>query len=108
MKFMICKIISIQQFKCCGLHGYADYERVNAEVPLTCCGLVDTCLPEDYIHKRGCKIAFMHFWDRSTVVIHYFGICVALVEFTALVLACCVASNIRKSKMKKEIYKNSY
>lgn len=81
--------------ECCGKTDYTDY-RYKGFFPASCCKTQD-CRYET-VFKRGCKEAFVKFWDQNADIIKYAGLVIAAIEFAGFVFACCLANNIRNYK----------
>lgn len=82
--------------ECCGRNSYLDYSRFGT-IPPSCCKDPNNCNPATVFH-RGCKKAFVDFWDRNSDIIKYAGLIVAAIEFVGFVFACCLANSIRNYK----------
>ncbi|CAD7015439.1 23 kDa integral membrane protein [Ceratitis capitata] len=78
--------------ECCGKNSYLDYSFQGYYPPSCCKG--SNCSIEN-VYRRGCKQAFVDFWDRNSDVIKYAGLLIAAVEFVGFIFACCLANNIR-------------
>ncbi|XP_011181480.1 23 kDa integral membrane protein [Zeugodacus cucurbitae] len=78
--------------ECCGKNSYIDYSFQGYYPPSCCKG---SHCGTDNVYRRGCKQAFVDFWDRNSDVIKYAGLVVAAIEFVGFIFACCLANNIR-------------
>ncbi|KAM8711875.1 hypothetical protein ACLKA7_012390 [Drosophila subpalustris] len=83
-------------FKCCGKEGFADY---NGNVPASCCGYADrsrTCEQAIYTTRPPCRREFYDFWASNTDLIRWSSLIIALFEFGIFIIACCLASAMKK------------
>ncbi|XP_050322871.1 23 kDa integral membrane protein [Bactrocera neohumeralis] len=78
--------------ECCGKNSYIDYS-FQGYFPPSCCK--DNRCSIENVYRRGCKQAFVDFWDKNSDVIKYAGLVVAAIEFVGFIFACCLANNIR-------------
>ncbi|XP_014102876.2 23 kDa integral membrane protein [Bactrocera oleae] len=78
--------------ECCGKNSYIDYSFQGYYPPSCCKG--NNCNIEN-VYRRGCKQAFVDFWDKNSDIIKYAGLVVAAIEFVGFIFACCLANNIR-------------
>ncbi|XP_016978736.1 23 kDa integral membrane protein [Drosophila rhopaloa] len=86
--------------KCCGRLGYTDYSG-QGRFPPSCCKDTNRCTQET-MYKKGCKAAFVEFWDTYSDVIKYAGLVIAGIEFVGFVFACCLANNIRNYRRRAD------
>ncbi|XP_067634362.1 CD63 antigen-like [Eurosta solidaginis] len=86
-------------FQCCGKNSYKDYDNDSVVIPVSCCGSVDiqTCPASIYETKPGCIKEFVGFWSTNMDIIRYAGLVVAAIELGIFIVACCLASSMRKS-----------
>ncbi|XP_017474774.1 PREDICTED: 23 kDa integral membrane protein [Rhagoletis zephyria] len=78
--------------ECCGKNSYVDYS-FQGYYPPSCCK--DNSCRIENVYRRGCKQAFVDFWDKNSDIIKYAGLVVAAIEFVGFIFACCLANNIR-------------
>ncbi|XP_034950333.1 CD63 antigen-like [Chelonus insularis] len=87
------------ELKCCGVDSADDWNGVLAEdtYPVSCCDGIDPCLKVN-THKDGClKILVKNLHSNSKLLIGI-GIGIAFIEVAGIILACCLASAIKKQK----------
>ncbi|XP_053967320.1 23 kDa integral membrane protein-like [Anastrepha ludens] len=78
--------------ECCGKNSYVDYS-FQGYYPPSCCK--DNSCRIENVYRKGCKQAFVDFWDKNSDIIKYAGLVIAAIEFVGFVFACCLANNIR-------------
>ncbi|KAH8267078.1 hypothetical protein KR018_001716 [Drosophila ironensis] len=88
------------QMECCGRSGYSDYS-FQGYFPPSCCKDTNNCR-SDTVFRRGCKAAFVDFWDRNSDIIKYAGLVIAAIEFVGFVFACCLANSIRNYRRRAD------
>lgn len=106
--------------ECCGRSSYADYSY-QGFFPPSCCKDTNNCR-SDTVYRRGCKGAFVDFWDRNSDIIKYSGLVIAAIEvrwsstiygkyntdpfvsfqFVGFVFACCLANSIRNYRRRAD------
>lgn len=64
--------------ECCGRSNYEDY-RYQGYFPPSCCKESQNCHSET-VYKKGCKQAFVDFWDKNADIIKYAGLAIAAIE----------------------------
>lgn len=64
--------------ECCGRTGYTDYS-FQGFFPPSCCRDTNNCRTET-VYRRGCKQAFVDYWDRNSDIIKYTGLVIAAIE----------------------------
>jgi len=79
--------------ECCGKNSYLDY-TFQGYFPPSCCKDPNACRIET-VYRRGCKQAFVEFWDKNSDIIKYAGLVIAAIEFVGFIFACCLANSIR-------------
>ncbi|XP_037717872.1 23 kDa integral membrane protein [Drosophila subpulchrella] len=86
--------------KCCGRNNYSDYS-FQGKFPASCCDNTNNC-SQGTVYKRGCKDAFVDFWDGNSEIIKYSGLVIAAIEFVGFVFACCLANSIRNYRRRAD------
>lgn len=64
--------------ECCGRSGFTDY-TFQGFFPPSCCRDTNNCRVET-VNRRGCKQAFVEYWDRNSDIIKYTGLVIAAIE----------------------------
>lgn len=64
--------------ECCGKSSFEDY-RYQGYFPPSCCKDAQNCRYET-VFKKGCKQAFIDFWDKNADIIKYAGLVIAGIE----------------------------
>lgn len=94
-----------QNFGCCGLDSYEDWEKAVNGVPLSCCeiphGVISTftCNNEtSTLHGVGCVKSFGDFIQKHAKTLGLAGIILAVVQLFGLLFACLIARRIKKGR----------
>lgn len=94
-----------QNFRCCGLNSYEDWQKAINGTPLTCCeiphGIIDTftCKSDtETLHGDGCVASFGEFIQTHAKSLGLAGIILAVVQLFGLVFACLIARTIKKHR----------
>jgi len=92
-----------EEFKCCGVHNYTDWEGVHwganstGKVPLSCCkkatkanctGSYVTEKDREYIYEKGCIDAVEDLFSSNLKYIAVFGAVLAIIMLMGMVFAC--------------------
>lgn len=64
--------------ECCGRTNYMDYS-FKGYFPTSCCKNPQDCRYET-VFKKGCKEAFVGFWDKNADIIKFAGLVIAAIE----------------------------
>lgn len=96
-------------FQCCGVHNYTEWADVLAvnEVPDSCCREghqdegcgknIDKATANDKIYAdKGCLNGFEQWVEENIYMVGGVGIGLAFVQVFGILIACCLASSIRK------------
>lgn len=87
--------------KCCGNHGYDDWNNppVSMPVPKSCCR-IPNCNTQDEskIFTEGCFESVVEFINDNMAVIGGASLAVAFFSIIGIILAFCLAANINKAK----------
>ncbi|XP_068147118.1 23 kDa integral membrane protein [Drosophila tropicalis] len=86
--------------ECCGRNNFSDY-AFQGYFPPSCCKDTNNCRQET-VYRRGCKAAFVEFWDRNSDILKWSGLVVAAIEFVGFVFACCLANSIRNYRRRAD------
>ncbi|XP_034478383.1 23 kDa integral membrane protein [Drosophila innubila] len=89
-----------KSMECCGRSSFTDY-AFQGYFPPSCCRDPNHCGPES-VYRRGCKEAFVDYWDRNSTAIKYSGLVIAAIEFVGFVFACCLANSIRNYRRRAD------
>lgn len=94
-----------QNFGCCGLESYEDWEKAVNATPLSCCdiprGILNTftCNNETTtLHAVGCVKSFGEFIQMHAKTLGLAGIILAMVQLFGLIFACLIARRIKKHR----------
>ncbi|KAK3760314.1 hypothetical protein RRG08_063071 [Elysia crispata] len=94
-----------EQFDCCGVKGFKDWEQVLPNRPPdSCCkdSVSDNdCASRSYsktsaINTEGCSQTFENYLKNKVAIIGGVGIGLAFVQVVGILFACCLARAIRK------------
>lgn len=88
-----------QEFDCCGVAGYADWQtKVKIPTPVSCCKGDNTCDPSvpANINQEGCADKFEEWLKDKVAIIGGVGIGLAFIQVVGVIFACCLARAIRK------------
>ena len=69
--------------ECCGRTDYNDY-RFKGFFPNSCCKTAEPSCRFETVFKKGCKEAFVEFWDKNADIIKYAGLVIAAIEVCLL------------------------
>ncbi|XP_065082288.1 CD63 antigen-like [Ochlerotatus camptorhynchus] len=77
-------------YGCCGMHSFRDW---GTNVPDSCCseGKGPTCVP----YEQGCEQMLEGYIRQVAKIIGWILISLTVFEFVALMMACCLASDIK-------------
>ncbi|KAH8237210.1 hypothetical protein KR038_007049 [Drosophila bunnanda] len=89
-----------RSFKCCGLHGFADY---GISYPASCCDSPSngSCGITQVATRPSCLSSIDSFWNTNVNIIKYAGLGVTVVELVAFIFACCLANQTRNSQRRQ-------
>jgi len=104
--------VTQRALKCCGAHGYADYQFVfpnETRVPDSCCDSTkpscDTHFTADKplivadFYIQGCRMQLINYLQTRIVVVAVVAMVVCFIEILAIIFACCMARNIDHYEM---------
>lgn len=77
-RFILIDLNAFLQMECCGRSGFTDY-TFQGFFPPSCCRDTNNCRVET-VNRRGCKQAFVEYWDRNSDIIKYTGLVIAAIE----------------------------
>jgi len=78
---------------CCGAESYKDWDNRNGTFPLSCCKEEKKC---EKPFETGCTTALFENLRKSSAVVIGVAIAVAFIELLAIIMACSLASNLKK------------
>ncbi|XP_066585263.1 CD63 antigen [Prorops nasuta] len=97
-----------KKLKCCGVDSYEDWtsnSRFSASLPNSCCMNDNPTLAcqsgSPSLYKGGCFEQLEELVESSAAVLIGVGIGIAFIEIAGIVLACCLASSIKRGQADK-------
>ncbi|CAJ0558049.1 unnamed protein product, partial [Mesorhabditis spiculigera] len=79
-----------RQMSCCGATGCSDYQSI----PQSC----TTCFSGNNYAVRGCAYALFDTFTSNMVIVLVIAIAILVVEFIALVFACCTCCAVKSKR----------
>ncbi|XP_067007625.1 tetraspanin-7 [Anabrus simplex] len=84
---------------CCGNRKYDDWLAIRSEIPQSCCRIANCNTGnETEIYQSGCYTKVVEFLDDNIGLVGGSALGVAFFPLVGVLLACCLAKNINKSK----------